>query len=543
MKTEMKKPWHAFYPSTVPFEFSIPSCSIYHLLERAAEDYPEQIAIFENDEKITYSELKHAVDRFAGALHRRGFKKGERMGIMLYNCKEYLIAYFGIQRLGGIVVQINPMYQQHELQFMLSDAEPTWLICSSDQIEKLERIPYSNKLTIVTIDRNSNSHALFYDWIAEESGEVPMVPINSREDIAVLQYTGGTTGTPKGVMITHYNTVATAYHTFLTDDGALRRPGERFLGIYPMFHGAGLLVMVITIFYAGTYIPIKRFRIEDTLAQIRKYRPSHLSAPPTVYVALLNHLGIIEEDFESLKVCRTGAAPIPLEVMHAFEQKSGRQIVEGYGLTESNALTVRTFMRKGRKPGSVGIPVPNSDVKIVDIETGMIDLPIGEAGEILLKGPQVMKGYWRNPEETERTLRDGWLHTGDTGFLDGDGFLFIVGRKKEMIIAGGYNIYPNEIDQVLYQHPAVAEACTFGIPDAYRGETVKAAIVIKEQHSLSEEEIIEWCRERLARYKVPRHIEFREQLPKSSVGKILRRALVEEYLNQMRENDPQKTQP
>ncbi|MEH6942308.1 long-chain-fatty-acid--CoA ligase [Bacillus sp. JJ722] len=530
----MKKPWHTFYPKTIPYEIEIPSCSIYHFLERATQDYPNQIAIIESEEEITYKELKHAVDRFAAALHRRGFKKGDRIGIMLYNCKEYIIAYFGVQRLGGIVVQLNPMYQQHELNFMLNDAEPAWLICESSQIEKLERTSYSSELKIITSDLNNNGNPYLYNWIEEENEELPPLRINSREDIAALQYTGGTTGAPKGVMITHYNTASTVYHTYITDEGALYRPGERFFGVFPMFHGAGLSVMLSAIFYAGAYIPIKHFRIHDALYMIRKYRPTQISVPPTVFVALLNHPDFKEDDLSSLKVCRSGAAPIPLEVLQAFEQKSGVQICEVYGLTESNAITIRTF-RNVRKTGSVGIPVPNSDLKIVDLDTGLKEMPIGEPGEILLKGPQIMKGYWKNPEETARTLRDGWLYTGDIGTVDENGFLTIVGRKKEMIIAGGYNIYPNEIDEVLYQHPAVAEACTFGIHDEYRGETVKVAIVVKEQHTITEEEIVEWCRERLAKYKVPKQVEFREQLPKSTVGKILRRALVEEHLEQVKE--------
>lgn len=524
----LKKPWHAFYPKTIPVEMEIPLCSIYHFLERAAQDFPHHPAIIEADLAFTYTELKHAVDRFAGALHRRGCKKGDRLGIMLYNCKEYIIAYFAVQRIGGIVVQLNPMFQQRELLIMLDDSEPSWLICDSSQIEKLESTGYHHKLTIVTTDHNPAGYAYFYQWIEEQNDTLPPLQINSKEDIAVLQYTGGTTGTPKGVMITHYNTVATTYHTSITDEGALQRPGERFLGVFPLFHGAGLMVMIASIFHAGVYIPIMHFRIHDTLPIIRKYRPSHLSASPTVFVALVNHPDFREDDLRSLKICRSGAAPIPLEVLRAFEHKSGVRISEAYGLTESNAVIVRVFGKGIRKTGSVGIPVPNADVKIVDMETGLKEMPLGATGEIVLKSPQIMKGYWKKPEETAQTIRDGWLFTGDTGMLDEDGFLYVVGRKKEMIIAGGYNIYPNEIDEVLYMHPAVAEACTFGVPDAYRGETVKAAIVVKKDHSLTEEDIVEWCKERLAKYKVPRLIEFREQLPKSAVGKILRRTLVEE---------------
>lgn len=530
----MKRPWHAFYPESVSPELEIPNCSIYHFLERATQDFPSHTAIIEGDVETTYTELKYAVDSFAAALHRRGFKKGDRFGIMLFNCKEYLIAYFAVQRLGGNVAQLNPMYQQHELNFILADAEPTWLICESSQIDKFGKIDYAGKIEIITIDSGSNKDSYLYSWIAENNENLPPLQIDSREDIATLQYTGGTTGTPKGVMITHYNLIASTYHTFVTDEGALVRPGERFFGIFPLFHGAGLMVMLSTIFYAGVYIPIQHFRVQDALYMIRKYRPSHLSAPPTVFIALLNHPDFKDGDLRSLKVCRSGASPLPLEVLQAFEQKSGVRISEVYGLTESNAIIVRTLIKGIRKTASVGIPVPNTDIKIVDLETGTKEMPIGETGEILLKGPQIMKGYWKNPEETARTLQNGWLYTGDSGRIDEDGYLYIVGRKKEVIIAGGYNIYPNEIDEVMYQHPAVAEVCTFGIPDTYRGETVKVAIVVKENHSLTEEEVIKWCRERLAKYKTPKQVELREKLPKSAVGKILRRVLVEESIEQIK---------
>ncbi|MCM2534255.1 long-chain fatty acid--CoA ligase [Neobacillus pocheonensis] len=533
----MKRPWHAFYPESIPRELAIPSCSIYHFLERSAQDFPDQTAIIDGEVELTYSELKHKVDYFAAALYRRGFKKGDRFGIMLFNCKEYVIAYFSVLRLGGIVVQLNPMYQQHELNFMLSDSEPTWVICENSQIEKIERTNYGSKLTIITSDNISNGFANLNNWIEEENDILPMVQVNSKEDIAALIYTGGTTGIPKGVMITHYNISATLYHTYVTDQGALERPGERYLGVFPMFHGAGMQVMVGAIYYAGAYIPVRHFRIDDALTIIRKYRPTYLSAPPTAFVSFINHPEFQDDDLSTLKICRSGGAPIPIEVMQSFEEKSGVRISEAFGLTESNSVSVRTFMKGVRKTGSVGIPVPNTDLKIVDLETGLQEMPAGAPGEILLKGPQIMKGYWNNPEETSHALRNGWLYTGDIGTMDEDGFLYVVGRKKEMIIAGGYNIYPNEIDEVLYQHPGVSEACVFGIPDAYRGETVKVAIVVKENHIVTEEEIIEWCKERLAKYKVPKQIEFREKLPKSAVGKILRRALVEEYIEKLKEND------
>lgn len=530
----MKRPWQVNYPKSIPFELNIPSCSLYHLLERATQDFPNSLAIIDQGEEVTYSELNRKVDRFAAALHHRGIKKGDRIGVMLFNCKEYIIAYFGILRIGGIAVQLNPMYQQHELTTILSDSEPKWVICESNQISKLENIKYSSELSIITSDKTATEYPSLYDLIEEKNSELPVVQINSKEDLAVLCYTGGTTGIPKGVMITHFNVVASLFHTCVTDMGILERSNERFLGVFPMFHSAGMQIMINSIHHAATYIPIRHFRVDDALPTIRKYRPTYLSISPSSYISLLNHPDFQDDDLKTLKICRSGSAPIPIEVQEAFEQKTGIRICEAYGLTESNSVAVRTFMKGNRKLGSVGLPVPNMDLKIVDIETGEKEMSVGESGEILLKSPQNMKGYWKNPEETARTIRNGWLHTGDIGMIDEGGFLYIVGRKKEMIIAGGYNVYPKEIDEILYAHPAIAEACVFGIPDVYRGETVRAAVVLKENHTLTEEEIINWCRERLAKYKVPKQVEFREQLPKTTVGKILRRALLEEYNQQLK---------
>lgn len=288
--------------------------------------------------------------------------------------------------------------------------------------------------------------------------------------------------------------------------------------------------MNIAVYGATTIICLRRFDANHTLEVIRKYRPTFFPGVPTMYIALLQHPDAETIGLDSFKVCNSGSAPMPVEVMREFERKTGARIIEGYGLSEAAPITHRNPIHGKRKPGSIGLPLPNTDCKVVDLETGTVELPPGEPGELIIKGPQVMKGYWKNQEETAAVLRDGWLYTGDIATMDEEGYFYIVGRKKEMIIASGYNIFPIEVEEVIYQHPAVAEACVFGIPDPYRGETVMAVIVPKNEMPVTEKEIIDWCSARLAKYKVPRSVEFRDRMPKTAVGKILRRSLVEEVV-------------
>ncbi len=535
----MSRPWHKFYPEGAPYHIELPLMSLYELLKQSEEDYPELTAIIDGDRELTYSQLRNAVDRFATGLFRRGFRKGDRLGLMLPNGLEYVIAYYAVQRLGGIVVQINPMYQLSELSFILNDSETEWVVCEPEQQEKIAKIGLADKLHCIFTDRISEPGSYYdEDLMSAEQIELPPLDIAPKEDIAVLQYTGGTTGQSKGVMLTHYNLVGNIIQAYTFSDGVFERPGEKMLAVSPFFHVYGMnCTMNLTIYTAGVLICVKRFRVEEILELIKKHRPTYFPGVPTMYIALLQHPDFQRSGLDSIKICTSGSAPMPLELMTKFEQKSGSKIIEGFGLTETSPVTHRNPLRGLRKPGSIGIPIQNTDCKIVDLETGTREMPPGEPGELIIKGPQVMKGYWKKPEDTLQCLRDGWLYTGDVATMDEDGYFYIVGRKKEMIIAGGYNIYPNEVEEVLYQHPAVAEACVFGVPDSYRGETVKAVIVLNKQASVTKEELSNWCRERLARYKVPKLFEFRDHLPKTMVGKILRRALVEQELKQM---NPQK---
>lgn len=522
----MNRPWHRWYLEGVSPEVEIPAITLYQLLERSAQDYPNRPAVIDGDREWSYAQLQADVEHLAAALYHRGARKGDRIAIMLPNCAEYILSYYAVHRLGGIVVQINPMYQPAELEYLLQDSEAEWLIGYQEQRKKLQQIGMEGKLFSIWANPDSREEDSLYRMIAEGHPPIPAAVINPQEDIAVLQYTGGTTGRAKGVMLTHRNLVATVYQGF-TFGGGIRRVEERILGMPPLYHVYGMSRMNGTIFNAQAYICLPRFDVDTVLKLIRKHQPTAFPAVPTVYIALLNHPDLQPGDLDCIKTCGSGSAPLPVEVMQEFERKTGVPIVEGYGLSETSPGTHANPSAR-RKLGSIGIPLVNTDSKIVDMETGMRELPPGEPGELIIKGPQVMKGYWKKPEETAAVLKDGWFYTGDLATMDEDGYFYIVGRKKELIIAGGFNVYPIEVEEVIYQHPAVAEAVVYGIPDSYRGETVKAAIVPRQNAAVSADEIIAWCSERLARYKVPRIIEFRTELPKTTVGKILRRTLLEE---------------
>jgi long-chain acyl-CoA synthetase len=533
---KLNRPWYKFYPEGVPAQIEIPSISIYHLLERSVKDYPNQLAVIDGETEWIYEELKQRVDRFAEALNQLGFAKGDRIAVMLPNCKEYIIAYFAIQRLGGVVVQVNPMYQQSELDYILQDSEAKWFVGHEAQKSKLDKVEYKDQLTLILVGKTPSDEGYDFNELTDHGGTgLPPLDIDPKKDLAVLQYTGGTTGRSKGVMLTHYNLIGNVYQSFTFSGGAFERPGERMLSISPFFHVYGMTSSLnVAIFGAATVICVPRFEVNQTLEIIRKHKPTFFPGVPTMYIALLHHPDSGTSNLDCIKVCNSGSAPMPVEVMNEFERKTGARIVEGYGLSESSPVTHRNPIRGLRKMGSIGIPIPNTDSKIVDVETGTIDLPPGQPGELILKGPQVMKGYWRKPEETANTLKDGWLYTGDIATMDEDGYFYIVGRKKEMIIAGGYNIYPAEVEDVMYQHPSIEELAVFGVPDPYRGETVKAAIVLRKGSTLTEQEIIDWCIERMAKYKVPRIVEFKTELPKTTVGKILRRKLVDEEVERQK---------
>ncbi|MGX9135123.1 long-chain-fatty-acid--CoA ligase [Rummeliibacillus sp. JY-2-4R] len=502
--------------------------SIYEILEKTAKEYPNHIAVIDGSLQLTYSQLKESVIAFASVLVQKGFQKGDRIGLMLPNGIHYVISYYAAQRLGGTVVQVNPVYQRYELEYIVEDATPRWFVCEPHQEEKLTKIEMFEKINIIYTKDENDIDQLQLKKIVEL---LPPLNIDPKEDIAVIQYTGGTTGRSKGVMLTHFNILANIHQTGQVFEEVIKKGSERILGVAPLTHAMAMTNMNYTILNAATYIILEKFNASKVLELVREYRPTYFLGSPTMYIALLNHPDVENYDLSCFKICLSGSAPLPVEVIKKLEEKTGAIVFEGYGLSEATTSTHRTPLGEKRIIGSVGKPIPYTEAKIVDIEHGMDELPFGEKGELIIKGPQVMKGYWKKPQETDEVIRDGWLFTGDIARRDEDGFYYIVGRKKDMVIAGGLNIYPAEVEDVLYQHPAIAETCAFGVPDPYLGEKLLAIVVLKSGEKLTEQQLLSWCEGRIARYKVPRGVVFQDELPKTIVGKILRRKLVEEYMN------------
>ncbi|MFC4770273.1 long-chain-fatty-acid--CoA ligase [Effusibacillus consociatus] len=515
---------------------AIPVHPVFQFLSDTAEKFPEQTALRSEDQTYTYRQLKDQVDRWSKALADLGLQKGERVAVMFPNCPEYVISYYAVLQAGGIVVQTNPLYTENELAYIFQDSGTGWVISSFEHLEKLSRVREETDLRKLLLFGESSDptheSGFIHDagkLIASTPPSPPNIGIDPQQDVAVLQYTGGTTGRSKGVMLTHYNVVANAYQSFQFSSPVLQIPGEVLLGTSPLYHVYGMTsCMNVAVLIGGTMILLPKFDKDEVIEIIGKHRPTLFLGVPTMYISLLHHPKSAEVDMSSLKLCFCGSAPMPVEVIRLFEEKTGARIVEGYGLSEASPVTHRNPAVGLRKPGSIGIPFPNTEARIVDLETGTRDLAHGQAGELLVRGPQVMKGYWNNEEDTRSALRDGWLYTGDIAMMDEDGYFYIVGRKKEMIITGGFNVYPKEVEEVLYQHPGVQEVAVIGIPDSYRGEAVKAFIVPKPGAVITEQELMDFCRDQLAAYKRPRSVEFRDSLPKTAVGKILKRRLVEQ---------------
>lgn len=537
----MSKPWLKFYDQGVPFHIDYPPCPLTHFLDEAVEKYAENLAVIFQDKGISYQELGKKTRALAAALNHLGIKPGQRVAIMLPNCPQYIVAYYAILKIGAVVVNVNPMYVERELEFQLKDAGVADIIAFKDFYPRLAAVKEKIGLQRIiltdfqdsSLANLSTSPSIYQEkgvmelkelWTAGEDLPLPQI-ITHPEDIALLQYTGGTTGLSKGAILTHRNLVANVLQC-VSWNPEIQKGRERMLAVLPFFHVYGMTVAMNEAIYLGaTIILLSRFQVEETLEAINKYRPTRFPGVPTMYIALLNHPRLREYDISSIKVCSCGSAPMPVEALRRFEELTGGKISEGYGLTEASPVTHGNPFFGKRKIGSIGLPRPDTDAKIVDLETGERELPPGEEGELCVRGPQVMKGYWHRPEETSKTLRQGWLYTGDIARMDEEGYFYIVDRKKDMIICSGYNVYPREIEEVLYMHPKILEACVIGVPDPYRGETVKAFVVLKKGEKAHPEEIIEFCRQNLARYKVPTLIEFREELPKSHVGKILKKIL------------------
>jgi long-chain acyl-CoA synthetase len=523
------------YPESIKKEFSIPNIIVPDILAQTASEIPENLALIFYDKKISYKELHQLTKRFASALQNAGVQKGDRAAIMLCNCPQYVIAYYGILSAGAIVTQVNPMLVERELQHILNDSGAETIIVYEELYPLVKKVQQNTNIkNIITVSFQPKSHTNAEDYAFEtflQSGKHEFQPVflEPEHDIALLQYTGGTTGQSKGAMLTHRNLIANAMQSAEFFKHDIRYGEERCLTVIPLFHVFGMTSgMNLSIYTGAANILLPRFQLEEVLQTIKTEQPTMFPGVPTMYIAITNHPKAEEYKIDSIRVCNSGSAPMPLSILQEFEKKTGAQILEGYGLSEASPVTHCNPAFANRKPGSIGIGIPMTKYKIVDVATGTQEMPIGEIGELIVSGPQIMKGYWNMPDETAETLRDGWLFTGDIAKLDEEGYVYILDRKKDMIIASGYNIYPRDIEEVLYHHPEIQEAVVIGVPDAYRGETVKAIVVLKANSKLTHEEVKEYCKNNLSAYKVPRIVEFRSELPKTNVGKILRRALREE---------------
>lgn len=553
-----KRPWLRQYDYDAPVTINYPKYPAFDILLNTANYTPHKAATHFYGTEITFWELYLTTIRLANKFIELGIKKGDRVGILLPNCPQFVISYWALLATGAIVVNLNPMYTPDELTFVFNLTGLTGLITFDMVLPNVRIVLKTVDVPLVIVTRltdfingagvsTKEDLGLDEEWhhfseLLENSTNTirPRIPISS-EDPALIQLTGGTTGTPKGATLTHYNLVCATHLVGLWGRSVTEKvPIERrvVLCTLPYFHVYGeICALSYSIFTTATQVILPRFDIDEVMQTIASFPEfSFWPCVPTMLAAVLNHpraqeleLGIIFDFVNS------GAAPCPVELI---EQGKDMNIYmsEGWGMSETTSLGISNPVTNRKKVGSIGIPYPDVDIRIVDVRTDQ-DLPVGEPGELLIKSPLVMKEYWNNPEETARQLKDGWLRTGDIAYIDEEGYVFIVDRTKDMIIAGGFNIYPQEIDEVIFKHPKVKDVITVGIPDEYRGETVKAFIQLVEGVTATEEEIIAFCREKLAAYKVPRLVEFRSELPRSIVGKAFRRILRDEEIAKLKTTD------
>ena len=551
----MGKHWYKSYDPGVSHDMVLPPKTLPRMLEEAAGEYPHNIAVQFMSGRLTFKELNEEVDSFARMLAGLGLEPGSRVALHMPNCPQYVIAFYGTLRAGCIVTPCNPLYVERELLHQLNDAGAEAIVTLSRFYPLVRAVKGKTKLKAVIVtsikDYLGGSLKLLYTLFKEkkEGDRVKLEPgdhwllhllkryrkhplLEVKEDLqepACYMYTGGTTGVPKGAVLTHGNILANALQAreWLNkyDEGK-----EIVLGVLPFFHSYGMSIALnLALVTRGTLITVPQFKIDEILKLIHKERPTLFPGVPTMYVAINNAPGVENYDLNSIKVCISGAAPLPVEVQKQFEKiTNGGRLREGYGLTETSPVTHCNPIFGENRPGSIGLPFPGVDARIVDLEDPSREMPVGERGQLAVKGPQVMRGYLNRDEDNRNIFHDGYILTGDIAIMDEDGYFYIVDRQKDMVIAGGYNIFPREIEEVLYTHEKIKEACVAGVPHEYRGETIKAYIVLKDDAVMTEEEVIKFCSENLTKYKVPKIVEFRDELPKTMVGKILRRMLVEE---------------
>jgi long-chain acyl-CoA synthetase len=552
------RPWLKHYDKGVPNSINYPKEPLHYFLEESARKYPNTPCTIFKGAKITFQEMNTLTDRIAGAVAGLGVKKGDRVGIFMPNTPQFVMVYYGILKAGGVVVATNPLYTPPEIEHQANDSGIEIMFVMSNFYKTIKTAQPKTKIKTMVVTNIKEAlppllRTLFtlakekkggfrvtlepgdlwlQDLLAKYKPEDrPKMTINP-DDNALFQYSGGTTGISKAAIAMHKNLVANTLQikSWMTD---LKEGGETMLMAIPLFHVYGMVAgMNFALASAASMVMVPNARdLHDVLENIKKFRPTIFPGVPTLYNALNNHPDVVsgKYDLTSIRACLSGSAPLMRETKERWEALSGGKLFEGFGLSEAPTATHCNPLLGENRTGSVGLPLPDVECRIISLDDGKTVLPVGEIGELTIKGPQVMKGYHNMPTETENTLRDGWLYTGDIARMDEDGYFYIVDRKKELIKPGGYQVWPREVEEAITANPKVVEAGVAGIPDPYRGETVKAWIVLKPGETLTEEEIKAWCKERLAAYKVPTHIEFRSELPKTTVGKILRRELVRQH--------------
>jgi long-chain acyl-CoA synthetase len=533
------KPWFKQWPTEVPKHIEYPQIPLQKLLEASSKNFPKKTALIYGENAVTYPQLELLSNQFANALFKLGVKKGDRVALFLPNIPQFIIAYFGILKAGAVATAISPLHREREVEYQLNDSEAETIVALDSFFSIVDNVWAKTKVKNVivtsldekTITANPRKPNVWrFRQLLKQAPETPVkIKINPHEDLAVLQYTGGTTGIAKGAMLTHANLVSNALAFAYWIKGNVAQ--ETFLTALPLFHIYGMTTsMTVPLSLAAKMVLLPRFEPAKALSAIQRHGVTVFCGVPTMYQALLANEELAKHNLTSIRVCISGASPLPPQVQKCFMQVTGGLLAEGYGLTEASPVThcspVDSTMRTV-KVGSIGLPLPDTDARIVDLETGRKTLNQGETGELAVKGPQIMKGYWKRPEETALVLHDGWLLTGDIAHIDKDGYFYITDRKKDLIKYKDYSVYPRELEDILYEHPGVKICAVIGKPDPATGEVPKAFIVLKEGAASSAQEIMAFVNDKVAPYKAIREVELRKELPISLAGKILKRLLQE----------------
>ncbi|MAG95254.1 MAG: long-chain fatty acid--CoA ligase [Alphaproteobacteria bacterium] len=546
--------WLEAYPENIDWQADIPVKPLHALLDDTVDRFPQNPFLDFLGKKYSYGEIGDMVRRAAAGFQKLGVGKGVKVGLFLPNCPQFVISYFAILKAGGTVVNYSPLYAEDQLLHQIEDSQTDIMVTlnlealypkmkamlEQTRLKTLvigtmpEVLPFPKSLLFPLFKRSdiadvaNDSRHLAFAQLLNNDGTFEPPTIDAASDIAVLQYTGGTTGVSKGAMLSHANLYANTVQSARWFEGL--EPGqERMMGVLPFFHVFAMtVVMNLSIYIGAEIIMHPRFELEPVLKDLSKKRPTLFPGVPTMYTAINHHPDLASYDLTAIKICLSGGAPLPVEVKQRFEELTGASLREGYGLTETSPVACANPIAGVSKEGSIGLPLPGTSIFITDREDPTKFLPQGEDGEICVQGPQVMMGYWGRPEDSAEAIIDGRLRTGDVGYMDEQGYTFIIDRMKDLILVGGFNVYPRHVEEGVYQHPAVEECTVIGVDDEYRGQAVKAFVKLKAGHTLTSEELLSFLQEKLGKHEMPRHVEFRDELPKTMIGKLSKKELVAE---------------